>query len=182
VPEERLELMTNSTLRLLRAEGPHSDLRRELDVFGQFVGSWNVEMFGYGDGSREEFVGEWHFTWVLQGRGVQDVLTLRPRDGCVTQRKGGIGSTLRVYDPAMEAWWISWMCPVDREFSTLLARPVKDRIVLDGQWSLGNAGRRWQWIFSDITKDSFRWECRAFHGAQVNESHLLEEMWAKRNM
>lgn len=67
---------------------------------------------------------------------------------------GGIGSTLRVYDPGMGAPWVVWAGPVDREFSTLFVRQDGDRIVLDGQWGIGGGdGRRFQWSLSDITPD-----------------------------
>jgi len=53
---------------------------------------------------------------------------------------------------------VVWAGPVEREFSTLFARPHGDRIVLDGQWSIGSDGGRFRWSFSDITPDRFHWQ------------------------
>ena len=168
-------------LRALSADGPVPELSDKVMLFGQFVGSWDLEMVGYPpDGTRVEFTGEWHFGWVLDGRGVQDVLDVRPRsaprgDG----PRGGKGSTLRVYDPAMDAWWVSWMGPLDREFSTFVAREVDDRIVLEGQWTLGHPGRRLRWTFFDVRPDTFRWESRLFDRGD-SDGRLVEEMHARR--
>jgi hypothetical protein len=171
----------NEMLRLLSADGPLPELRDKMMLFGQFVGSWDLDVFGYSrDGTRQDFIGEWHFGWVLEGRGIQDVLIVRPLASSTGGgSQGGIGSTLRVYDSEMDAWWISWMSPVDREFSTLFARHTGDRIVLDGQWSLGQTGRRWQWIFSDISRDSFHWECRTYDDGDP-KGRVVEEMYARR--
>jgi hypothetical protein len=173
--------VANQMLRQLPAEGPAPEVADKMMLFGQFVGSWDLEVYGYPpDGGRLEYTGEWHFAWVLDGRGIQDVLVVTPlsTEGDVAPR-GGKGSTLRVYDPELDAWWTSWMSPLDREFSTLLARAEGDRIVLDGQWTLGQPDREWQWIFFDIATDSFRWKCQ-FHNGERGSVRVVEEMWARR--
>jgi hypothetical protein len=113
-------------LRLLGAEGPAPEMAEKMMLFGQFIGSWDLDLVAYPpgeDGSR--YAGEWHFGCVLDGHGIQDVLiawpVAAPRGNSL---QGGKGSTLRVYDPGLDAWWICWMGPDDREFSTLLARSV----------------------------------------------------------
>lgn len=54
----------SSMLRLLPADGPHPDLRNRMRLFGQFVGSWDLDVFGYPrDGARQDLIGEWHFAW-----------------------------------------------------------------------------------------------------------------------
>jgi len=159
----------NEMQRLLAAEGPDPSLAGKLALFGQFVGSWDLEGWTVADdGTRTLFVGEWHFGWILEGRGIQDVLITRP----ATQAAGdralgiGIGSTLRTYDPGHDRWFIAWEGPSDGEFSTLLAQEAGDRIVLNGRWSIVGGGddgrddRRFEWSFSEITDDSFHWEGR----------------------
>lgn len=169
-------------LRVLAATGPHPAYADKLMLFGQFVGSWDLDMTAFdADGSSRGFIGEWHFGWVLEGRAVQDVLISRPRedeDARGTLR-GGAGSTLRVYDPEMDAWWIVWAGPLDREFSTLFARESGDRIVLDGQWSLAPDRWRFEWSFSAITDTTFRWEGRISED-DGRSWRLVEEMHAHR--
>jgi hypothetical protein len=172
----------NTMLSLLSAHGPHPDHRDKLMLFGQFVGSWDLDMLGYqADGTIRHFTGQWHFGWVLEGRAIQDVLIAKPTDDQETAEgpQGGIGSTLRVYDPRMDAWWVAYAGPVDREFATLLARQVDDRIVLEGQWSLGGDGRRFRWSFSDIANDRFHWQDH--HSSDGGQTwRLVEEMHARR--
>jgi hypothetical protein len=172
----------DTMLDLLSADGPHPTHRAKLMLFGQFVGSWDLDMLAYQpDGTVRRFTGQWHFGWVLEGRAIQDVLIARPladqQIAGVTQ--GGIGSTLRVYDPGVDGWWVVWAGPVDGEFSTLLARQVDDRIVLDGQWRIGGEGRRFRWSFCDITTDRFHWQGHSSpDGGQT--WRLVEELHARR--
>lgn len=53
---------------------PHREFTEELRLFGQFVGSWDVEVINYlPDGTRHVMPAEGHFGWVLEGRAIQDV-------------------------------------------------------------------------------------------------------------
>jgi hypothetical protein len=171
----------NEMLRLLSAEGPASEFADKMMLFGQFVGSWDLEILGHApDGTRSQYTGEWHFAWVLDGRGIQDVLIVTPVSTAENDAaQGGKGSTLRVYDPHLDAWWISWMGPRDREFSTLLGRSEGDRIVLEGQWALGQPAKTWRWIFFGITPETFRWECRSFDDG-ADEGSVVQEIRARR--
>ena len=130
-------------IELLAADGPDPRLRDRLMLYGQFVGAWSVENHELGAaGEWVEQRGEWHFGWVLGGRGVQDVLF--PLDAPEER-----GTTLRAYDEREDVWRISWMAPHWGEFANQVGRADGDRIVQDG-------GER-RWVFSEITATSFRW-------------------------
>jgi hypothetical protein len=162
---------------LLIADGPHREFAREMMLFGQFIGSWDLEMTAFlPDGGSRNFAGEWHFAWVLEGRAVQDVLITRKRD---SGQIVGFGSTIRSFDPERGIWWVVWQDPIAGEFSLLLARPEGDRIVLDGQWTIGRNGRRFRWEFSAITADSFVWEARV-SGDDGETWRVAEHMDARR--
>ena len=47
-----------------------------LMLFGQFVGEWLMEVYFFNpDGSQmANFKADWMFSWILQGRAIQDVL------------------------------------------------------------------------------------------------------------
>ena len=167
-------------LKELAATGPHPSYADQLMLFGQFVGSWDLEMIGHPeDGTTRTTKGEWHFGWVLEGRAVQDVLiAIPPEDGSAGEAfPAGRGSTLRVYDPRMDAWWIVWAGPPAGEFTTLFARDKGDRIVLEGQWSIGQSQA--EWVFFDITPRSFRWQGRRSDDGGKTW-RLVEEMNAIR--
>ncbi len=135
---------------LLAATGPDDSYRDQLMLYGQFVGSWDLEAVFYEDGKfRRKTGGEWHFGWILGGRGVQDVLF---RAGAP---RGEFGTAIRCYDPAEDVWHISWMQPSGREFVHLIGRR-RDEMIVQEVTGL-EPGRRERWCFTNITPNSFHW-------------------------
>ncbi|WP_207229211.1 hypothetical protein [Ktedonosporobacter rubrisoli] len=136
---------------LLAADGPFSEQADKLMLYGQFVGAWDIHSTNFNaDGTRIERRGEWHFAWVLGGRGVQDILF------AVGAPPHMYGTTLRCYDETADVWRVSWMMPGGREFANLIGRRIGDRIVQEGT---GPDPRRLErWTFSDITPTSFIWQ------------------------
>ena len=137
-------------LELLAADGPYAEYADQLMLYGQFVGSWDVHSTNFqADGTRTEWQGEWHFAWILGGRGVQDV---RLETGASAHE---YGTTLRCYDEAREVWHVSWMAPGGKEFAHLVGRLSGEQIV---QEVTGPDPHRFErWIFSDITPRAFTW-------------------------
>lgn len=145
------------------AEGPDPELADELALFGQFVGSWDLEI-DYHDPERH-LTGEWHFAWALGGRAVQDVWIAPGEDW---------GTTLRFYDPALGAWRSTWIGPRKGLVLPFVARPVGGEIVLEGSFAEHALTR---WIFSEITPAAFRW--RAVESADGGATWtLVQEMRA----
>jgi hypothetical protein len=74
------------------------------------------------------------------------------------------GTTLRVYDPDIDAWRIQWTDPVTRNFLQMIGRAEGRDIVQLGTRPNGQLAR---WSFADITADSFLWrgEVSADNGA-----------------
>jgi len=134
---------------LLIASGPFPELRDRLMLYGQFVGSWDVEATWHGKGPAKTGHGEWHFGWILGGRGIQDVLFASGAS------QDQFGTTLRCYDAASDSWHITWMQPASGEHAHLVGRKVGDRIVQEGRGS--QPRRRLRWSFADIKPNSFRW-------------------------
>lgn len=62
-------------IEVLQASTPFDGMAEKLQLFGQFVGSWDARVVNYKpDGSNSQTVeAEWHFGWVLEGRAIQDV-------------------------------------------------------------------------------------------------------------
>ena len=112
--------------------------------------------------------GEWHFGWALEGRAVQDVWIVPPRGelrhGDAAANVNSYGTTLRVYDPRIDAWQIQWTDPVTQNFLQMIGREQGDDIV---QLGTGPDGNLIRWRFSEITPNSFRWrgEISADEGA-----------------
>jgi hypothetical protein len=137
-------------LTLLAAHGPAAEYADQLMLYGQFVGSWSVHSTTFhADGSRTERQGEWHFAWILGGRGIQDVLFAREAPA------QQYGTTLRCYDATNAVWRVTWMMPGGGEYANLIGRQIGDRIVQEG---VGPDPRRVErWTFSDITPTTFLW-------------------------
>ena len=137
-----------NALSCLGANGPHPEHAGQLMLYGQFVGSWSIVSTWFSaSGGRSQATGEWHFDWILGGRGIQDVLF---RSGAPADT---FGTTLRCYDARQDVWHVSWMQPQGGEFVHLIGRKEGDRIVQEGVGS--DPRRRERWSFSEITADSF---------------------------
>ena len=149
----------------------------KLMLFGQFVGNWECDVTEIGqDGSRKTNKCEWNWGWVLGGRAIQDVFIVYPEEA-----KPGVplvehGSTLRVYDARIDAWHIVFADPMRSNLAVLTARKKGDEIVLE---TGSNNGRVGQWIFSEITKDSFHWRAQG-SGDGGKTWHVIQEMNVRR--
>ena len=145
--------------RVLSVSGRSAEIPESADVYGWLVGSWDLDVLHYAgrDLSSQNITGEAHFSWVLEGRAIQDVWIV-PRSS--DRKPGGIhknnmyGTTLRVWDPAIQAWRIRWFDPVSGYEESQTGRKVGNEIVQVGARSDGTATR---WRFTEITASSFHW-------------------------
>ena len=162
-------------LGALSAAGPHPDHAGKLMLFGQFVGAWDVDaVLVDRDGARTPHRAEWHFGWALDGRAVQDVLISPPLGDPGEPEE--YGTTVRFYDPELDAWQITWITPLNRRVRRLIARPDGAGIRLEGR---NDAGDLLRWTFSDITPGSFTW--RGYISSDGGASwHMEEEMLLRR--
>jgi hypothetical protein len=142
----------------LEANEPFPAYADKLMLFGRLVGSWDVEVSFFdpeGKVTRERR-GEWHFGWVLEGRVIQDVLISPPREGRdAGQASDEYGTTLRAYDPEIDAWRVTFIAPVFGATLNLIARERGDEIWLEGRAPDNSLCR---WTFSEITSERVRWQ------------------------
>src|SRR5439155_12465010 len=83
----------------------------------------------------------------------------------------GYGTTLRFYDPKIDAWRIVWASASYHNFTLFTARRRGGEIVMDGE-GVQPAVR---WVFSDVTPQSFRWRALASKDGW-NTSEVQQEM------
>jgi hypothetical protein len=142
----------------LAASGRSADIPESADVYGWLMGSWELDIIHYrGDVSARDLKGEAHFGWVLEGRAVQDVWIKPPRsqrNGSYDELGDTYGTTLRVWDPAIQAWRVTWINPVSGTRDELIGRWSGKDVVQIGRHSDGTPIR---WVFTDITPESFHW-------------------------
>lgn len=139
------------------AEAP--DRAGKMGLYSWLIGSWEIDVTEFReDGSTRRRPGEWHFAWALEGRSIQDVWIVPPRGqrppGAAIAEAQYFGTTLRTYDPRIDAWQIQWIEPVSQSYLTMVGRAEGDDIVQLGH---NAAGVPMRWSFRNITPDRFLW-------------------------
>jgi len=152
----------------LISPGPSKELGEAAETLGWLVGGWSAEVRDFdANGRARTGVGEWWFSWVLEGRAMQDVWIVPAR----AQRSKGhgplsseannrYGSTVRWFDHAERRWKIVWINPVSGKTNTLAGGRQGDRIVLEGE----EDGHPLRWTFDEIQPDSCVWRGESHGG------------------
>lgn len=172
----------NSLADVLHATGPDIARKSKLALYAFLVGRWELEVKTIGeDGATHSGRGEIYAGWVLRGRAIQDVWMI-PR---LADRKPGLaqlpgagnwyGTTLRLYDPNLDAWRILWSDPATNFYSQQVGRANGRDIVQEGPDPRGGFMR---WTFSDIEPDSFHWA--AEHSADSIHWKKVVDIRARR--
>lgn len=167
----------------LHADAPAADRVDRLQLYGRFIGDWETDIITHApDGARHEGQGEIHFGWILQGRAIQDVWMIprlkdRRLDGPILPVAGNwYGTTIRVYDPRIDAWRIFWIDPATMVFRQQIGRARGPDIVQEGTTESGSLSR---WSFTKITPQSFHWLGEESTDSGVSW-RLLVEVLARR--
>lgn len=127
-------------IKTLTSGSKNAGLPEEFNYFGKLIGSWEIE---YVDNSNSRSMkGEWHFSWVLDGMAIQDVILLPGYE---------FGTTLRLYNPGTHVWDIAY-CYTGK-IMRFEARKQGGRIVLTNI-----ADERRKWVFAKIEDDNFHWQ------------------------
>jgi uncharacterized damage-inducible protein DinB len=142
----------------LAAKGRSPEIPESADAYGWLVGSWELDVVRYWtDVAEQGLKAEAHFAWVLEGRAVQDVWIMprrAERTAALDTNQNMFGTTLRVWDPSIQAWRITWINPVTGSHDELIGRWVGKDVVQVGTHAGVTPIR---WTFTDITPDSFHW-------------------------
>lgn len=142
----------------LAGSGRSAEIPESSDLYGWLIGSWELDVYHYWvDVKDRNIQGEVHFSWVLEGRAVQDVWIMprrSERSGALDKTCNMYGTSLRVWDSAIQAWRVTWINPVTGGHNELIGRWSGKDIMQVGVLPDGTPIR---WIFSEITPDSFRW-------------------------
>jgi hypothetical protein len=149
----------------LISAAPHRDIPKEQRIFAPFIGDWDLIVKWYDEAGeltrREE--GEWHFSWILEGRGIQDVWIVPPRH----ERAGRsdlyeYGTSLRFFDSTLNGWQSTWIGPMHRLVRTFTARRSGDEVMLE---TTEGEAPRMRWSFAEIRTNSFIWRNELWTGS-----------------
>lgn len=143
----------------LTATGRSSEIPESADAYGWLVGSWELEVLHYRglDVAARQIKGEAHFGWTLEGRAVQDVWIMprrAERSVDIDQSMNMYGTTLRVWDSAIQAWRITWINPARNHHEEQIGGWSGKDVV---QIGVRPGGAPTRWRFTEITPDSFHW-------------------------
>ena len=157
--------MHDAFLEILPSAGRSPAIPPVDDLYGFLIGSWELDLTAYDDdGNITHSIGEAHCGWVLQGLAVQDIF-INPRraDRGPESPKfaNWYGTTIRIYDPSIQAWRVSWFNPHDGFRAELIGRRQGQNIVQEGHFPDGTPIR---WSFREITADSCLWRGEKLEG------------------
>lgn len=134
-------------------QGRSSRIPAECDLFGALVGAWDIVWIDHlEDATPRRVQGEWIFSWVLEGRAIQDafIVPSRAERQRSPQPDAEYGTTIRIYNPKTGHWDIFYGCP--GEAIRLTARREGSDVVL-----LENETQAMRYVFSGITPYAFSW-------------------------
>ena len=115
-------------------------------LYDPFIGRWEAEGKAFlPDGGVRRHYWQIHFERALEGRAIQDVWAFPSIF---------YGTTLRIYDPALDAWHILWSDPMRQFYTRQIGRAQGNDIVQIGK---NDAGESVRWSFTEITPPSFHW-------------------------
>ena len=161
----------------LRAPNVHPGYEAKLRTFGQFIGVWDMDIRLFNETNQIVYhqPGVWMFSWILDGRAIQDVIVGPPRsDPAHGERR--IGTTIRYYDETTGRWRITFMTATGQIYVHLEGAEKGDAIILEGKDTDGSALR---WMFTEITPESFHW--LGYNSRDNGKTWRLEqEMFAER--
>lgn len=145
-----MAVQSSAFVDVLKASGPAPDRAEKMGLYGWLIGDWTFDaVVNRDDGTQHNGRGEIYFGWVLEGRAIQDVWILP-----------GVfhGTTLRVYDPGIDAWHILWSDPLKQLYTRQIGRAQNHAHGRDiVQLGKTETGALLRWTFTDIAPDSFRW-------------------------
>jgi hypothetical protein len=150
-----------SFVDVLHTDRPAPDRADKMGLYGWFIGQWDMDVTTYEqNGAAHRGSGEIHAGWVLEGRAIQDVWMIPPRskrgpNAPILPVAGNwYGTTLRVYDPGLDAWHILWSDPATQFYTRQIGRARGRDIVQEGKLDSGDILR---WSFTEIAPNSFHW-------------------------
>ena len=128
-------------------------LPKEADWFGTLIGEWDIVWVEYhNEREIKHQKGEWIFSRVLNGFGIQDLFIVPSREERIrlNQPNAEYGTTIRMYNPSTGNWEIYYTCL--GEYCRLTAIKQENEIILTEKTE-----QKMKWIFSEITENSFHW-------------------------
>jgi hypothetical protein len=150
---------SSSLIEALHSDRPAADRAGRMGLYAWLIGRWEFDATYHPPGAAVRTTrGEIHAGWVLEGRALQDVWIVPARTlprADPPEFGDYYGSTLRIYDPGLDAWHILWSDPATQTYQRQIGRARGKDIVQEGRDD--QTGALVRWSFTEITPDAFRW-------------------------
>ena len=173
--------MDNGFIETLISEKAHPQHQEKLKPYEIFVGAWEFDWVGHkDDGSTWTVPGEWHFSWILEGRAIQDnwICPGSKLRGTGKYPDGEYGTTIRFYDFKEDCIKIVWIGPILSQLNIFKAHQIDDQII-QSEIMIGDQGKNSRWVFKNISENSFKWE--AYNSSDNQKTwELKQEEYAQR--
>ena len=125
----------------------------EYDWFAALIGDWEFDYYDGDESSLRHVKGEWLFRRILNGAGIEDLFICPSRETRFTdpQDDGEYGLAVRMFNKKEKCYDMVYTC--ERYMCNL-------RFVLEDDKLVGTVidNPSNKWVFSEIQKDSFRWQ------------------------
>ena len=173
--------MNSRFIDTLVASAPHSSIHEKLKPYELLIGDWDFDLVGHQPyGTTWTVPGEWFFSWVLEGRAIQDNWICPGIDlrGTGKYPEGQYGTTIRFYNAPEDCVKVVWVGAVNAQINLFKVLFQEDQIIQQ-EIPIGQKPGMAKWVFSDIKTDSFKWEAylRENNGEMWN---LTQEVFARR--
>ena len=175
--------MNTSFINTLVADTGRAGHREHLEPYVPLIGSWTFDWVGHNEDSSTWTVpGEWHFSWILEGRAIQDIWICPAVSERSTGKypEGEYGTTIRFYDNCEGCIKVIWLGPNISGLCLFKAKYDGEVITQEELFAEGKL-KLSKWMFSQICDASFKWESRV--STDKGQTWKLDqEVFAKRMM
>jgi len=173
--------MNSHFIESLISNDGHPRHQEKLKPYQRFVGSWIFDWVGHNeDGSTWTVPGEWHFSWILEGRAIQDIWICPKRHlrSFGKYPDGEYGTVIRYYDFKEDCIKVIWIGPILSNLNVFKVSHTEDRIIQD-EIMITDKEKISRWEYKNIKEDSFKWESYVSNDERKTWK-MDQEVYAKR--
>ena len=156
--------MKNPFIQSLCSVKCHANFTEKLKPYSHFIGSWDFIWTGFkNDGSSWSVPGEWHFSWILEGRAIQDnwICPKISERNSTKYPDGEYGTAIRYYDANEKRLKVIWIGPLLSNLN-IFEVTVKEGEIIQNEILISPKEKISRWKFKNIKDNSFTWEAAEY--------------------
>ncbi|MBP1631300.1 MAG: hypothetical protein H6Q15_2193 [Bacteroidetes bacterium] len=173
--------MNSLFIETLVSSIPHPSTHEKLKPYEPLIGDWDFDWVGHNqDGTTWKVPGEWLFSWILEGRAIQDnwICPSRSLRNTGKYPAGQYGTTIRFYDENEDQVKVVWIRGIGAQLFLFNVSFIDNQIIQQ-EVAIGQKSNLSKWVFKEIKPESFKWEAY-LSDDDGNKWNLTQEVFAKR--